>query len=407
MNGSQFVHLYDMAETYLDVAYVSANVINVGGQQLDIAYGNFALSPNNGSVNIGGTLYRGGVEFLPTSAGLLNVINFVNINDYIAAVVGKEMSPSWPIEALKAQAVCARSFSIYNWDKHSSQGFNLCATQDCQAYLGVSGESNSTIRAASETLNQVLTYNGKVITAVYSSSNGGSSAYSKYVWGGDLPYLRAVNDIYENQAETSNSPWQVTLTNEDIQKKLSSKGINIGDVQDMKITGADEFGRSYEVTIYGTNGTHVLKNDATRSFFGLRSQKYTISSGNVSSVVAGPPAPVKTEGGSDSVYAVSSTGKSVVGAYNSISSGGVFPAPKAMYVMGVSGKQSINTEEEVQTVPPVAIKPDIAPGTYVLNGTGWGHGVGMSQWGAKAMADKGFAYADILSFYYNGTSLQY
>jgi len=406
MNGSQFVHLYDMTETYLDVAYASATTIKINGSTYDISNGNYAFSPNSGSVNIAGTLYRGGVEFLPNSSGLLNVINFVNINDYIAAVVGKEMSPSWNIEALKAQAVCARTFSLYNWNKHSSHGFNLCGTQDCQAYLGVSGESESTVRAANETLNQVITYNGKVITAVYSSSNGGSSAYSKYVWGGDLPYLQAVNDIYENQEETSNSPWQVTITNADIHAKLSKKGINIGDIQDMRITGADEYGRSYEVTIYGSNGTHVLKNDATRSFFGFRSQKYTISSGNVSSVVAGPPAPVKTEENSGSVHAVSSAGKAIINAYNAVSPGGIFAAPKAMYVIGVSGKQSINTEP-VQTVPPVAIQPDIAPGTYVINGTGWGHGVGMSQWGAKAMADKGFSYADIISFYYKGTSLQY
>jgi len=163
MNGSQFVHLYDMTETYLDVAYASATTIKINGSTYDISNGNYAFSPNSGSVNIAGTLYRGGVEFLPNSSGLLNVINFVNINDYIAAVVGKEMSPSWNIEALKAQAVCARTFSLYNWNKHSSHGFNLCGTQDCQAYLGVSGESESTVRAANETLNQVITYNGKVI----------------------------------------------------------------------------------------------------------------------------------------------------------------------------------------------------------------------------------------------------
>ncbi len=381
MNGPDFVSLYALSEASLNVSYFSATGLVINGTVYNISNGNFALNPVNGVVKIGDRLYRGGVEFIPNSSSKLTVINFVGINDYIAAVVGKEMSPSWPIEALKAQAVCARSYFISVWNKHSSLGFNVCNLQDCQTYLGISGEDEITVRAAMETKDQVLTYNGKVASTLYSSSNGGSSAYSKYVWGNDIPYLQAVLDIYENPMETSYSPWTVTLTNSQIQDKLAAAGKNIGNVYDMKVTGADEYGRTYKVTIYGTNGTYDLVNDRTRSFFGLRSQKYTITSSNT---------PVSA------VYASGNSGSKQLSSFSTIGSGGISSSGANIYVTGSSGTKTYTA----------SANQSVAPGTYILNGAGWGHGIGMSQWGAKAMADKGFNYKEILSFYYNGTTLE-
>lgn len=381
MDNSVFVPCYAFPASELAISYVSASSLNINGVQYDFPGNNFALLPDSGTLTIDGISYRGGVELASTSPTGYTVINFVDINDYIAAVVGKEMSPSWNIEALKAQAVCARSYTISTWNKHSSYGFNLCGTQDCQAYMGISGETESTIRAAKETEDQVLTYNGTVASALYSSSNGGSSAYSKYVWGNDVPYLQAVEDIYEDPAETSYSPWQVTLTNSQIQEKLASKDIDIGDVYDMKVTGADEFGRTYKVTIYGTKGTYDLKNDSTRTFFGLRSQKYSITSHTVQ--------PLK-------LYAQASGGGAEITQYSVMTSSGKGTSSSTdVYVMG---KDGIFHNQGASS--------DVAPGTYVLDGKGWGHGLGMSQWGAKAMADRGFGYADILNFYYKGTILE-
>lgn len=380
MQENTFVPLYNLSETSLSIAYFSASAISANGNVLDISQGNLAFSPNNGVVGIDGTSYRGGVELIPTPEASLTVINFVNINNYIASVVGREMSPSWHIEALKAQAVCARSYIISTWNKHSSLGFNLCATQDCQVYSGISGESEKTIQAADHTKDQILTYNGKVASTLYSSSNGGSSAHSKYVWGNDVPYLTAKEDIYENPSETTHSPWQVTLTNAEIKAKLAEKEIDIGDVYDMEVTGADEFGRTYKVTIYGTKGSHDLVNDKTRTFFGLRSQKYTITT---------------TTSNTAKLFALGSINTSIISSYNCITPSGTKTAPSIVYVQTASGIKSYTTRNT-----------SVAPGTYALNGSGWGHGLGMSQWGAKAMADSGFAYTDILNFYYTGTTLE-
>jgi len=380
LQENTFVPLYALSETSLSISFASSTSLVANGTSLDIANGNLSFVSDSGVVGIEGKKYRGAIVLVPTAENAFTVINFVNINDYIASVVGKEMSPSWHIEALKAQAVCARSYTLSTFNKHSSLGFNLCATQDCQVYTGISGESEKTIRAAHDTKDQILTYNGNVASTLYSSSNGGSTAYSKNVWGNDVPYLTAKEDIHENPAETSNSPWKVTFTNEDIQKKLSEKQIDIGDVYDMKVTGADEFGRTYKVTIYGTKGSYELVNDKTRTFLGLRSQKYSITTSQTNTA---------------KLYAIGSLDRTLVNSYNCISSHGTTKAPSQIGVQTVSGVKSYTTKNA-----------SVADGSYLLEGSGWGHGLGMSQWGAKAMADKGFLYTDILDFYYTGTTLE-
>ncbi len=380
MDGSSFVGLFSFSETSLKVTAYGNGAVSVGDNVCNTVGGNFALSPINGTVSIDGALYRGGVEFIPDSSGRLTVINFVNINDYVAAVVGKEMSPSWPIEALKAQAVCARSYCITTWNRHSSLGFNLCATQDCQAYLGMSGESESTLRAARETKDQLLMYNGSIVQTLYSSSNGGSIGYAKYVWGNDIPYLQAGPDPYEENTGNPRASWSVTLTKSDIKKKLDNASVNIGEITDFKVTGADEYGRTYEVTVYGTNGTYVLKNDRTRSFFGLYSQKYTI-----------------TPSGSDAVapyvHVVGSNSEAGVNWFVAKGSQSTANLTSGYYSLSSSGKQ-----QHVGT----AANAD----SWIINGSGWGHGLGMSQYGAKGMANRGFTYDKILTFYYKGAYLQ-
>ncbi|MBQ4526908.1 MAG: SpoIID/LytB domain-containing protein [Clostridia bacterium] len=377
MDGSNFVVQSSLPGTSFSVSASSGGVM-IEGVYYAYENGNFALKPLSGTLYIDGEAYRGGVEFITDSKGLLTIINFVNINDYVAAVVGKEMSPIWHIEALKAQAVCARSYCITTWNKHSSLGFNLCNTQDCQVYHGISGETESTVLASLETKDQLLMYGQSVAEALYSSSSGGSTGYSKYVWGNDVPYLQAVADPYDLSSDNPKAAWSVTLTKEDIKKKLTNASINIGDIIDFKVTGADEYGRTYEITIYGTNGNYVLKNDRTRSFFGLYSQKYTIS---------GSAVPNET------LYALTSTDAVAVTSFNVLSSTANI-VPESFYISGAGGLKCYSDVD------------DTPSDSYVIHGSGWGHGLGMSQYGAKAMAEQGFDYIQILQHYYVGTYVQ-
>ncbi|MBQ4631032.1 MAG: SpoIID/LytB domain-containing protein [Clostridia bacterium] len=379
MDSNNFVAQSTLPGTTFKVSVASGGV-TINDVFYSVTNGNFALRPLSGTVSVNNTAYRGGVEFIPNSSGLMTVINFVDINDYVAAVVGKEMSPTWHIEALKAQAVCARSFCITAWNKHSSLGFNLCPTQDCQAYQGISGETESTVRAATETKDQFLMYGNSVAEALYSSSGGGSTGYAKYVWGNDVAYLRAVEDPYDLGSDNPRAYWTFTLTKEEIKAKLAKASVDIGDITDFRVTGADEYGRTYEVTIYGTNGTYVLKNDKTRSFFGFYSQKYTITGSG-------------TESMHQPLYAIGTKGAQVLSSYNVQSATGSCNLGDFYIQSATSTKQ--HAQSSTQTSD-----------SYIINGSGWGHGLGLSQYGAKARAEQGYNYIEILQHYYVGTYVQ-
>ena len=152
----------------------------------------------------------------------------------------------------------------------------------------------------------------------------------------------------------------------------------------MKVTGADEYGRTYEVTIFGTNGQYPIKNDQTRSFFGLYSQKYTITPVGSSSDASVQPLFAITKDGVKSVISFTSKG--------------------ARATLDNNGHVSVKGSTDLvqyQTKASLA-----APESFVINGSGWGHGLGMSQYGAKVMAEQGFDYVDILKFYYKGVELR-
>ena len=380
MDSNNFISQYTFTEPNLTLAYGTSGQVIVNGVGANVTNSSFALKPINGIVSVNGSNYRGGIEIIPDSNGTFTVVNFVNINDYIAGVVGKEMSPSWHIEALKSQAVCARSYTITTWRKHSSNGFNLCSTQHCQAYLGMSGETESTIRAASETRDQVVMYGQSVAETLYSSSSGGASAYSKNVWGSDVPYLTAVKDPYEAYVDNPKAHWEVNLSKSDIKNSLAKSSVDIGEITDMKVTGADEYGRTYEVTIYGTSDKYVLKNDRTRTFFGLNSQMYSII-------------PQGGEAVAQPLSVLSGTGQSTTDLFTLKGSKASGTMSDGFYI-----KSSGTTRHYVLQ----SANPD----SWLLSGSGWGHGLGMSQYGAKGMAEQGFGYKDILMFYFPGTYVQ-
>ena len=146
-----------------------------------------------------GYSYFGAFEYR-RNGGDITVVNVLSMDDYLQGVIVQEMSPSWPLEALKAQTVCARSYAYGKLQagKHQSQGFDLCNTTDCQAYVGIATASDNSRRAVEETSGVYLWYNGRVADqTVYSSHNGGASESAVNVWGRDYPYLIGKIDPYE------------------------------------------------------------------------------------------------------------------------------------------------------------------------------------------------------------------
>ena len=177
---------------YEIVPYKNTMAIKLDGKFYQIYSDNVVLkTPTNGFISAKNKWYRGYL-IIQNKNQKLTVINNVGMEDYLKGVVPSEMPSSWELEALKAQAIAARSYAIANLGKRASFGFDLKDTPEDQAYGGATAETSKTNTAVEETSGLVLTYNYKVVSAFYSASAGGQTVTSKQAWGNDLPYLRSV-----------------------------------------------------------------------------------------------------------------------------------------------------------------------------------------------------------------------
>ena len=331
-----------------------------------------------------GYRWYGGFEYRRTTGGNINVINVVNIDDYVKGVLPYEMSPKWPLEALKAQAVCARTYALLQTKHYDSYRFDVCNTTDCQVYQGTNQASELSNRAVEETAGIVAMYGGKYAETYYYASNGGASESSENVWNYPLPYLVGKEDPYEASTTIPDYAYTIHYTNSQLTSLLNSKGYKIGTVSGAYVSKTTPTGNVAEVTFRDTAGkTVVLTKEACRWTLETKSMRFTISGGGSpgSWYVNGGGAGVSSLSGLSAVF-----GKGTVGTL----------AGEDVYVVTSSGTAKLQ-------------KPAAVSGSgdgITITGTGWGHGVGMSQYGAKAMAELGYTYEDILHFYYTGITLE-
>lgn len=354
-----------------------------------------------------GYRYPGGFRYERISGGNLTVVNIVDMEDYLVGVVPYEMSNSWPLEALKAQAVCARSYAYNSLNHHSSYHFDICNGTDCQVYYGYGGGSTynaNAAKAVEETEGVYAKYNGKVIEAFYSASHGGASESVYNVWGSSLstyPYLCGVKDPYEADTASLNpySSWTVSYTTSSLTQRLQGKGYGTGTtVSSLDLTYSD-LGNVIAVKVNYANGqSNTFKPTNMRSTFGISSIRFQVNSaGSGSGTASDGSLPVNGSGTlpeQDSYYVISGTG-SVSKAdredlYAISGSGSVDP------VTSSSGGGSSVTQGNVVHV---------TGSSYVFTGSGNGHQIGMSQWGAYAMAKRGFTYDKIITFYFPGVTV--
>ncbi len=329
-----------------------------------------------------GYKYYGDFQYTRKDGGDLTVVNFVEMEAYVNSVISREMSSSWPLEALKAQAVCARTYAAMNLHRHASDGFDLCYSTHCQAYFGMNSTSERTEQAAAETAGVHVWYEGSMADTFYSAANGGASESVENVWSSNanMPYLLGIPDPYEaDVAHIIPSYVDTTvLTKQDIQNKLVANDYDCGEVVDFRITEYTDMGNVYTITVYDANGnTFSFSKESARLFFGFRSQRYVIEGSGISFFV------------DEGDILPSLTGLHVISEDGSVD---VLPAGGMPYVVTAEG---VNQMEA-----PTATGDDFHVTTY-----GWGHNVGMSQWGAYAMAERGLDYVDILSFYFTGVEV--
>lgn len=337
--------------------------------------------------NYRGNRYYGMFQFCRNGGGNLTVINAVNMDDYVSCLLSQEMSSSWPMEALKAQAVCARNY-VENETRHKSAGFDVCENTHCQAYPGVGGSNERTAQAAAETAGLRAWYNGEAVKTYYFSSSGGGTEDVKNVWGGSgYPYLCGVIDPYEASVSDKIAywNWSVTYTAAELTSLLQSKGYSCAAITDVQ-TELSPTGNVKTLTFIDANGKTFpfVQEKYVRNMLGFKSMRYTVTTVGESSGMI-----YYTDGGGtlssmNGVYAIGGDGttRKLTGNPYVISGKGTSFLPGPSGGGGTAGELS-----------------------FVFNGSGWGHSIGMSQWGAYAMAQQGFTFDEILKFYYPGIEI--
>lgn len=196
VNTNKTVCTSDAMKGYILVPYKNEIAVKSGGHFYSLGTAAIVLRPDtNGYVSTKGKWYHGKL-MVKNVNGKLIVINDVDLENYLKGVVPSEMPASWEYEALKAQAIAARSFALANLGKQAKNGYDLKDNTEDQAYGGASAETNKTNKAVDETHGLVLTYDMKIISAYYSASAGGMTSAS--VWGGYAPYLHSVPSFDEN-----------------------------------------------------------------------------------------------------------------------------------------------------------------------------------------------------------------
>jgi SpoIID/LytB domain protein len=215
----------------------------------------------------GARSYRGVLRAVAPSAGsaVRDTVNVVSLDGYVRGVVASEMPVSWSMEAVKAQAVAARTYATWSRNENLDRYWHICDTTSCQVYGGASAEHPASNRAVDATRGEIRTYQGDPAFTQFSSSNGGWAS------AGSVPYLPAKRDPYDGWSGNPNHSWAVKVTDARIEKAFPS----VGNLRRIVVTRRDGHGQwgGLVVTLVldGRRANATLSGDAFRSAFGLRS----------------------------------------------------------------------------------------------------------------------------------------
>ena len=338
------------------------------------------FSATDGLLTFNGRAYRGTFELAPDDEGDMIVVNVVSTHDYLASVVGSEEPSSWENEALAAQAIAARTYLYTHLGRH--QRYDIEGDTRDQQYDGTLNEDARTLRAVERTAGMIATYRGAPIEALYSASAGGITEDSENVFANALPYLRSVPSPADEVARNSSwgaTSWQWTkeLSAAQLRDQLQRRGLTVGTPIAIQLTQVSPTGRVLAARIIGSSGTADIGKDRSRFYFGLQSTLFTVAA-----TPTGANERVDVSDGAR-IQALDLLGAHVVQASFEL-------------LRDANGNElGLRATGFVYELP----------ARFVFSGKGFGHGVGMSQWGAQGMAQKGSSYAEILAHYYVGTAL--
>lgn len=304
---------------------VGADGMRVKG--IGLIYSGWALRASSRQpLELNGRPYRGALELRRAENGGFQVINEVDLEDYVRGVVPAEMPSQWPLEALKAQAVAARSFALYLRSLRPGALYHVEGTTDGQVYGGRGRETVRTNDAVRQTSGLVVAFKGEVAATFYHAVSGGMTEAGKELWSlPDLPYLAGVACPYDKQAPLSS--WVRVLGGEQIRSLLNQAGKEVGTVWGLLAGEKTASGRLRSLHIVHAAGILTLRGEEFRRLLGY------------------------------------------------------------------------------DRVPSTRFEVEQVGNTFILQGSGAGHGVGLCQWGARELAEQGRGFREILKFYYPGTEV--
>lgn len=335
---------------------------------------------SDGLLTVNGRAFRGTFELAPDDEGDMVVVNTVSPHDYLASVVGSEEPSSWEAEALASQAIAARTYLYTHLAKHKS--YDLEGDTRDQEYDGAANEDSRTRAAVERTAGLVVTYRGAPIEALYSANAGGITEDSETVFANALPYLRSVPSPGDEVAKDSSwghTSWEWTkeMSTTQLRDYLQQRGLSVGTPTAITLTSVSSTGRVITATITGSAGSQPIGKDRARYYFGLPSSLFTVK---------------VTPTGANERVDVTNTAR--ISALDLL---GARVVQTSFEILrdGSGNELGLRVTGYVYELP----------ATFVFTGKGFGHGVGMSQWGAQGMALGGSSYQQILAHYYIGTAL--
>jgi stage II sporulation protein D len=239
------------------------------------------------AVIVNGKPYRGVAEVSFGEKGLL-VVNELQLEDYLIGLINCEISSSWPMEAVKAQAVIARTYALHKKQARTTSLYHLESSVIDQVYDGCEIEDSRARRGVSDTAGEVLQYGGSVIQAFYHSSCGGRTEASEHVWGRQIPYLCGVDCTY--CLSSPSIAWDVKLSLPELEEKLKSAGYKVSGVTDIRPGVRNNRGRLKHVVIVSTRGETALTGDQFRKTIGynvIKSTSFSVKVANNEAVFSG------------------------------------------------------------------------------------------------------------------------
>ena len=323
------------------------------------------------------------------------VVNVLGIEKYLSSVVGSEMPAKWPLEALKAQAIASRTYAL---KQKGNPLYDIDSTNKNQVYIGLEARTYKTTRAVTSTRSLVLTHNNKLINSLFHSSSAGMTENSQDVWKNKYPYLTSVKDFDKNNPKLR---WYKKFSNDQLQKLFP----RIGGIKKIEILNVTQTGRVKNLKIYGDFGSDQISGVDIRKRLNLKSTlvRFKFIKDNENKSNNKKPKLLSTNFLEDEPLThIVKVGDSLIViadqynvnldeivALNNIKDSSLINIGQRLLVP----RNSLNTLSFLEKI-------------LVVSGYGSGHGVGMSQWGARYMATQGEEAEEILKHFYKGVEIK-